>query len=343
MKKIMSLIVASILVLSLMTACTSGDSVMTVNGESVPVGEAIFVLRELEAMYESQYGPTIWEQGFEGKTFDEIAKEAAIDSLSRLHISALIAKERGIELTDEELAIIDTRMDEYLLTKSEEVLKEDDISLENVKTIFVNNALGEKLMDLELEDFIVNEEELTLSLQGDVSYQQILQYGYDGVLEQVQAQHILIANKNEDGTEKEGALELAREVLAKVNAGEDFTELVKTYSEDPGKVENDGIYTFYQGEMVPEFDAAAFSMENGEISDLVVSDFGYHIIKKMDHIYPSEEEVMSVKEYEGYIKDQYARSQKQGEFDQLFNAWKEDYTVEVNQKVWDKVVTTNKK
>ncbi|PKM65727.1 MAG: hypothetical protein CVU95_14165 [Firmicutes bacterium HGW-Firmicutes-2] len=343
MKRIISLVVASILILSLITGCASGDSVMTVNGESVPVGEATFVLRELEAMYESQYGPTIWEQGYEGKTFDEIAKEAALDSLSRLHISALIAKERGIELTDEEMATIDTRIDEYLLTKSEEVLKEDGISLENVKMIFVNNALGEKLMDLELEGFIVNEEELTLSLQSDLSYQQILKYGYDGVLEQVQAQHILIANKNEDGTDKEGALELAQEVLAKVTAGDDFTELVETYSEDPGKIENNGIYTFYQGEMVPEFDAAAFSMENGEISDLVVSDFGYHIIKKMDHIYPSEEEIMSVKEYEGYIKDQYARNQKQGEFDQLFEVWKEEYTVDINQKVWDKVVTTNKK
>jgi hypothetical protein len=343
MKRIISLVVASILILSLITGCASGDSVMTVNGEPVPVGEATFVLRELEAMYESQYGPTIWEQGYEGKTFDEIAKEAALDSLSRLHISALIAKERGIELTDEEMATIDTRMDEYLLTKSEEVLKEDGISLENVKVIFVNNALGEKLMDLELEGFIVNEEELTLSLQSDLSYQQILKYGYDGVLEQVQAQHILIANKNEDGTVKEGALELAQEVLAKVTAGDDFSELVETYSEDPGKIENNGIYTFYQGEMVPEFDAAAFSMENGEISDLVVSDFGYHIIKKMDHIYPSEEEIMSVKEYEGYIKDQYARNQKQGEFDQLFEVWKEEYTVDINQKVWDKVVTTNKK
>ena len=343
MKKIVSLIVAGILILGLMTACASGGSVMTVNGTSVPTGEAIFVLRELEAMYESQYGPTIWEQGFEGKTFDEIAKEAAIDSLSRLHISALIAKERGIELTEEEMTTIETRIDEYLLTKSEEVLKEDGISLEDVKTIFVNNALGEKLMNLELQDFIVNQEELTISLQSDASYQQILKYGYDGVLEQVQAQHILIANKNEDGTEKEGALELAQEVLAKVNAGDDFTELVATYSEDPGKVENDGIYTFYQGEMVPEFDAAAFSMDNGEISDLVVSDFGYHIIKKMDHIYPSEEEIMSVKEYEGYIKDQYARNQKQGEFDLLFEVWKEDYKVEINQGTWDKVLTSNQK
>jgi peptidyl-prolyl cis-trans isomerase C len=74
------------------------------------------------------------------------------------------------------------------------------------------------------------------------------------------------------------------DLLKRARAGEDFASLARQYSEDPGSKDNGGEYTFPRGQMVPEFEAAAFSMTNGQISDVVITKYGFHIIKLLDRI-----------------------------------------------------------
>ena len=64
--------------------------------------------------------------------------------------------------------------------------------------------------------------------------------------------------------------------------GEDFSALVKQYSDDPASKDKGGEYTFPRGKMVPEFEAAAFTLKTNQISDLVESRYGYHIIKLLE-------------------------------------------------------------
>ncbi|MBC8379116.1 MAG: peptidylprolyl isomerase [Planctomycetes bacterium] len=98
--------------------------------------------------------------------------------------------------------------------------------------------------------------------------------------EQVRASHILIKSDAAAGEEVKAATKAkAEEVLAKAKAGEDFAALAKEYSEDPGSKDNGGEYTFPRGQMVKPFEDTAFGMEVGAISDLVETQFGYHIIK----------------------------------------------------------------
>ena len=111
------------------------------------------------------------------------------------------------------------------------------------------------------------------------------EFKYDGLV----AKHILLSTQNEDGTEKTAsqikAIERkANETYAKINKGSDFDKLMNELSEDPGlKAYPDG-YTFTKGEMVEEFEEAAYSLEIGEVSKPVKSQFGYHIIKLIDKI-----------------------------------------------------------
>ena len=348
MKKILSILMIAVVSLGLLSACSStGSTVITIGDEEASVGEATFVLRELEAMYEQQYGPEIWTQGVEGVTFDQIAKDGAMESLTRLYISKDVAKENNITLSEEEEAGIVAMMDEYLVINSEDILKEDGITLDDVKNIFMLNALGEKLMDTQLIGFEVDSALLDESLANDLTYQQIEQFGVEGVLEQVTAQHILISTVGEEGVEfteeqKAEALAKAEEVLQKAKDGVAFDGLVADYSDDPGWVDNGGIYTFYRGEMVAEFEEAAFAMENGDI-EMIESQFGYHIIVKQDHTYPDETQVQNVADYQNYLVEQYTMTQKQEEYDKLYDEWKTNYEINLDDKVWDEVPTTYEK
>jgi peptidyl-prolyl cis-trans isomerase D len=99
--------------------------------------------------------------------------------------------------------------------------------------------------------------------------------------EQRRASHILIqvaADADEEALKK--ATAEAEDVLAKIREGGDFAALAKEHSDDPGSAAQGGDLGFFaRGAMVPEFEDAVFSMETGDVSDPVKTQFGFHIIK----------------------------------------------------------------
>ena len=99
--------------------------------------------------------------------------------------------------------------------------------------------------------------------------------------ERVRASHILIAfPDNADAAAKTQARAKAEQVLKDVKSGKDFVALAKEHSQDPGSAANGGDLGFFQqGQMVGPFNDAAFSLPPGTVSDLVETNFGYHIIK----------------------------------------------------------------
>ena len=98
--------------------------------------------------------------------------------------------------------------------------------------------------------------------------------------EQVKASHILLKT---DGKDEATVRKRAEEVLKEVKSGGDFAALAKKYSEDEGSKANGGDLDYFaRGRMVPEFETVAFTLPPGQVSDLVKSQFGFHIIKVID-------------------------------------------------------------
>ena len=99
--------------------------------------------------------------------------------------------------------------------------------------------------------------------------------------ERVKASHILISiPQNADAAAKAQAKAKAQQVLKDLKAGKDFAALAKQHSQDPGSADNGGDLGFFQqGQMVGPFNDVAFSLKPGVLSDLVETEFGFHIIK----------------------------------------------------------------
>jgi peptidyl-prolyl cis-trans isomerase C len=103
--------------------------------------------------------------------------------------------------------------------------------------------------------------------------------------ESLRVTHILVSIKDQatkqdlSDEQKKAKKKAAEKLLADVKGGADFAKLARESSDDPRAKENGGAYTFARGQMPPEFEAAAFSMKPSQISDLVATDYGYHIIK----------------------------------------------------------------
>lgn len=132
-------------------------------------------------------------------------------------------------------------------------------------------------------------QEQALSEDIEVTDEEIEEH-YERSQLEIDAQHILVEDE-----------ETALEVKEKLDDGEDFGELAAEYSSDGSAQDEGNLGYFSTGQMVPEFEEAAFSMEEGDISDPVQSEYGFHIIKVND-IRENDEDIGELAEVEDDIR-----------------------------------------
>jgi peptidyl-prolyl cis-trans isomerase D len=136
------------------------------------------------------------------------------------------------------------------------------------------------------QNTVVTDDELKVVYQANIDQFQ--------VPNRVHAEHILFTTVGKTDAEVAEIKKQAEDVLAQAKKGANFEDLAKKYSEDPGsKVKGGDLGWIVQGQTVPEFEQAAFSLPKGQISDLIKTQYGFHIIKILDketaHTKPFEE------------------------------------------------------
>lgn len=130
----------------------------------------------------------------------------------------------------------------------------------------------------------------------------------------VQASHILVEEKDK-----------AEEILAKIKEGLSFEEAAKEFSTCPSKDRGGDLGEFGRGQMVPEFEEAAFNMELEEISEPIETQFGYHIIKLLNK---NEESLSDYEEVEGQIRQQLVVMKQQKVYLDKAEELKKEFKVE---------------
>ncbi|QFK71517.1 foldase [Pradoshia sp. D12] len=197
-------------------------------------------------------------------TMANVYGASAVDSLVTMKVIEKEADERNIKVNDSE---INKEVDAYIESYGGEdalksALEASSLTLDDLKEDIAVNIKIEKLMQ---EDIEITEDEVK-------AYYEENKANYDQS-EQVEVSHILVEDEDK-----------AKELLKKIKDGEDFAELAKENSTDTASAENGGELGYIsEGEMVEEFEKAAFALEVDEVSDVVKSEYGYHIIKATGH------------------------------------------------------------
>jgi len=257
----------------------------------------------IKYMYESEYGDDIWDQEVQGMKVSNIAKEQTLDRLIQVRlIKDYVEKNSDIEIDEEEL--------EGVLEDLNTELAKDEAR----KTYYDENNITDEFIYEQIKDgeymqkfYSMIEEEI----EADDAF---LQERYQNYVAKVDASHILV--------EDEATAKVVSEKLA---AGEDFAEMAKEYSTDPGSGANGGDLGFFdRGKMVPAFEEVAFSSAVDSISDPVQSQFGFHIIrvndkKTVQDMIDDEEKEETINRYKSQIVQGAIEQRYQKKLNELMN------------------------
>lgn len=295
MKKLVAIAMAALLGVSVV-GCSSGvksdDVVATVNGKEITAKQYEITLALYKQSLEAMYGPSIWDTEIEkGVKYKDKFKDLMLDQMVSIEAVYEQAKKDNLLPSKEEV--------DKSFKEMKKGIDADEAYKKSLEEIGANDEFlkVQQEQDLALQNFKANFDKTT-----KVSDEEIKKYYEEKKSEfykdEVKASHILISTLDENNKElsaekKKDAKKKAEDVLKKVKSGEEFAALAKEYSDDKGSGSEGGDLGFFgKGVMVPEFEEAAFSLKVGEISEIVESQFGYHIIKvtdKVDEQLPLEE------------------------------------------------------
>lgn len=259
--------------------------VLKINGEEVSYDEFAYILNYYKTAYDNG-DATYWNENPNRIAY---VQELVLTEIKRNYAIRQEAERRELALTDTELTEMHVNISKTVqsvggLDTFKALLASMNMTPYAYNSIAETELLSQKLKN----DFLENQEILT----SDTAIRNILNSG-----EFIRCKHILI--QNDEGDDKSANEELIRQLHDRVYGGEDFSEIMKEYSEDPGLSSNPDGYYFFRGEMTEVFEKAAFALRDNQISDIVETEFGYHIIQRL----PKEDAY--IEEHFDEIKDNY--------------------------------------
>lgn len=256
------------------------ETVLTVNGDAVTADEysgyMLYNMQYYASMY-AQMGLTdLWSNADMAKSLGASMPEAAEQQAIYARVVMQKFNELGLKLSyNEQKEMASVRRNSIANTTK-------DAYLNQIAQFGFSDQTYQNFMYISqcyqaLNDYYFGEN--GVNTPSDEGIQKYYEDNY------ITAKHILITTvdpaSGETKRTDEEAKKEAQSILDRINAGEDFDTLMNQYSEDTGLSNNPNGYTFTEGQMVTEFYDGAKALAEDEVSELVKSNYGYHIIKRV--------------------------------------------------------------
>lgn len=270
-----------------LTVGVPGDAqLLTVNGQSVTTEEYLYWLGSMTAYYEMMYSYSgmeldLTQEATPGVTWDEQLKEIAYQNTVLLALAPDLAREYGVSLTDEDVRqLVESHDSDVEGSGGKEAYARQ------LQGMGINDATAFRL-DRNMALFNKVQEAYLERAAAQLTAQEVAQYVEDNDI--LRAKHILLLTMDmstrqpyDEETQAQQKAK-AEELLAQLRSNPDrFDALMNENSEDSGLATNPDGYLFSAGQMVTEFEEGTRALEYGEISGLVESAYGYHIILRLD-------------------------------------------------------------
>ncbi len=276
-------------------------------------GEIMVYLYTTQNRYEEVYGPEVWNVSKGDITLENNVKDIVLEKTARIKTMYLLAQNRDLKLEESEQTLAERAAEEYFNGLSEEEREFLGISREKLVNMYSEYALASKVYREIIQD--VNQE---------VS---------DDEARTITVQHIFLRTwtTNGNGTRIEYGEDVKRSVYKKayeirtmaLDENQDFLELASKYSDDSVIT-----YSFGKGEAEKEIETVAFALETNEISEVIETAEGFHIIKCISTFDREQTDLSKIKIVETRRRERFA---------QEYDAFAETLTHQLNTKLWNEI------
>ena len=288
------------------------DEVFRIDKISCRLPEVMVYLTNMKNQYEQALGSQIWQTSYEGETLEENLKETVLARIARIKAMNLLAEKYEISLSDEESDNAAKAAGKYYDSLNDRELQLLSVDERLLRTMYEEYALAGKVYEYLIAD-----------INPEIS---------DDEARTITVQHILIKtySMNEEGEHvpysdqaKKEAYRKAGEALRRARDGEDFVGLIAEFNED-----GNSSYSFGKGTMDTAFEDAAFNLGTDEISGIVETQHGYHIIKCISTFDRDETDRNKIKIVEQRRKEV---------FNEEYSGFVEGLTRSLNEELWETV------
>lgn len=302
------------------------DYVFKVNNEKVLVSEFDTYFNLQKKMMEAQYGENIWGVLLNDAPAIETARDSAKQSIVDTKIKLQQAQKRNLKLTEVEKQNIKTIVE----VNGKDIMEQYGLTLDEMVKINEDAFLIEKLS---IALFKETDHSSHLHSKVDIEKYESGE-DYTGDEKTYNSRQILFDTREKSEEEKASIKVKAQEVLNRVKNGEDFAKLAGEYSDDPGSKDKGGLYeNITLGSFVSEYENAAFSVKEGEIyPELVVSDYGFHIIK-LEKI-NNPDAILGREATSKLLNDELTKQTEK---------WLAEANIEINSQQYDSFLTVDEK